>query len=131
MSQGNFISAFYEANNGDVYRIKIQPETASLIVQGNTNTIPAGAGAIAEFANVSSRRRRGINARKVGIRFVGTPPAGYAPNSVIYLPWLQRDTFPDPLGVTTATYLGASAQFVGVSPERIFGGGAQLLETPE
>lgn len=128
MSSGAFLSAFYEANNGDVYRIKIQPETAALVVQGNTNTIPNGAGAIAEFAHVSSRRRRGINARKVGIQFTGTPPAGYKAGSTIYLPWLQRDTFPDPLGVTTATYLGAPARLVGVSPERIFGAGAQAAE---
>lgn len=130
MSQGAFLSAFYESNNGDVYRIKIQPETAALVIQGNTNTIPAGAGAIAEFANVASRRRRGINARKVGIQFGASPPAGYKPNSTIYLPWLQRDTFPDPLGVTDATYLGASCRFVGVSPERIFGGGAVQAAPP-
>jgi hypothetical protein len=61
MSAGAFLDAFYETNFGETIRIKIQPETAALVVQGNTNTIPSGANATNEYANVSSRRRRGVN----------------------------------------------------------------------
>lgn len=122
MSAGGFLDAFYTLNDGTVARIKIQPETAALVVQGQTNTIPAGTTAVDEYVNVGSRRRRGVNARKVGVRFVGTPPTGYKAGSTIYLPWLDPDTFPDPRGPKTATYLSADAEFVGVSPERIFGG---------
>lgn len=122
MSAGQFLDAFYTTNNGEVVRIKIQPETAALVVQGNTNTIPSGTNATNEYANVSARRRRGINARKVGIKFTGTPPTGYKQDSSIYVPWLNPATFPDPRGAREATYLGAAAEFVGISPERIFGG---------
>lgn len=121
MSAGGFLDAFYTTNAGEVVRIKIQPETAALVVQGNTNTIPSGTGASNEYANVSSRGRRGVNARKVGVRFTGTPPAGYKPDSTIYVPWLNPATFPDPRGDKEATYLSAPAEFVGVSPERIVG----------
>jgi hypothetical protein len=121
MSAGAFLDAFYKTNFGETIRIKIQPETAALVVQGNTNTIPSGANATNEYANVSSRRRRGVNARKVGVRFVGNPPAGYKPGSTIYLPWLNPDTFPDPRGDKSATYLQSAAEFVGVSPERVVG----------
>ena len=57
---------------------KVQPETLSLTLAGESNSAPAGEVDLPFFVNVgSSRRRRGVNARKVRVRFTGSPPSGY------------------------------------------------------
>lgn len=122
MSEGGFLTAGYEAGDGTVHAIRIQPETASLVVNGVTNTIPAqpAGGYVQPQAKVSGGKGQiGLTARRVGIKFGTTPPAGFSTGSTIYLPWLQADTFPQfvPRGAAV-TYRGASGTFIGISPER-------------
>lgn len=120
MSAGNFLDAFYETDTGDKTAIRIQPETAALVLAGKTNTIPAGPAIYPTAAKVSgSRKAYGIHARLVRVRFGATPPTGYLPNGVVTLPWLQVDTFASLKKGDTGTYLGASVTYVGKTPETI------------
>lgn len=120
MSEGRFVDANYKDNKGAVHRIRIQPETAALVIGGVTNTIPAvGAGLVQPRAKVSGGKGQyGLTARRVGIKFGLTPPTGFAQFGVEYLPWLDGDTFPDVAVSTDVTYRGASATFIGTSAER-------------
>jgi len=121
MSSGRFLDAQYEDNLGDVHPIKIQPETAALVIEGVTNTIPAipAGGLVAPTVKVSGGKgQRGITARRIAVRFGIDPPAGYLAFATHYVVWLQGDTFPDPLPRPTGTYLGAPVTVVGSSGER-------------
>lgn len=123
MSAGSFIRTRYQTDNGLVMRIRVQPETLALTLGGAQNAAPTGDLDLPFFANVgSSRRRRGVNCRRVRVRFTGSAPAGYSDDGVISLPWLDRDTFPSiPLGgsAVTGSYLGASVELVGTSGEAV------------
>jgi hypothetical protein len=72
MSSGNFVNSFYEANNGDIYAIRLQPET----IDAAFNPAPAGPADQPTRARVSgSRRGYGMFARMANFsRQVGTPP---------------------------------------------------------
>lgn len=121
MSNGRFITAGYTSNKGTVHKIRIQPETAALVVNGVTNTIPAqpSGGYVQPQAKVSGGKGQiGLTARRVGIRFPLSPTGGYAPLSVIYLPWLSPSTFPDVAEGDEATYNGNDCTFIGTSAER-------------
>lgn len=120
MSAGNFLDAFYETDTGDIAPIRIQPETAALVLDGKTNAIPAGPAVIPVAARISgSRRAYGIHARRVRVKFGATPPTGYLPNGVVTLPWLQIDTYASLKKGDTGTYLGSSVTYVGKSAEQI------------
>lgn len=120
MSAGNFLDAFYETDTGDIAPIRIQPETASLVIASKTNTIPAGPAVIPVAARISgSRRAYGIHARRVRVKFGDSPPTGYQQNGTVTLPWLQVDTFASLKKGDTGTYLGSSVTYVGKSPEQI------------
>ena len=122
MSSGAFLEAFYETDNGDKVRIRTQPETAALVIEGTTNAIPAGpASAGFPSAQVSKGRRSiGINARLVRIQFPpGGAPDGYDDRHAIALPWFQSSTFTALPPAGTGTYLSTVCNFVGKTPEKI------------
>lgn len=126
MSAGPFLDSFYESDTGEIHNIRIQPETASLLIDGVTNTIPAGPANNSQQVKVSAARNSfGVKARKV--RFEMTSPSTTNPiiaaGSILELPWLQSDSF---LTVTrpgkqTGTYLGGNIRVVGGTPETFTG----------
>lgn len=120
MSSGPYLRAFYQTNSDLIAPIRIQPETGALALSEANNTIPAGPADIPVSARVSNNNRSiGIKPRTVTIRFTGTPPTGYSPNSNITLPWLVPTTW-EALSVgSTGTYLGTAVTLVGKAPERI------------
>ena len=123
MSAGQFTSSFYETDTGVVARIRIQPETAALVIAGSTNAPPAGPATATGSATVSrSRRSNGINARLVRFKF-NAAYGEYDAGQVLTLPWLQSgviETFqrgdagtydPDNTGTPAAvTYVGRTAE---------------------
>ena len=118
MSAGNFVISRYEANNGDVFPIRIQPETLGLTLGGTANSAPTDAVDQSVFARTGGGRRRyGRQARQVRVRFTGQPPTGYAENSVITLPALTPEFFNGLTPDATGTYLGAAVRLVGLSSE--------------
>lgn len=113
MSAGRFQKAKYEADNGTVYNIRVQPESISA-----TNGEPAGAvtGAVSAKAR-GSRRSLGIVARSVNLEWVAAPPAGYDDRGNLSVVIFTKSVF-DGLNVgNTFTYLGANARIIGLSPE--------------
>ena len=120
MSAGSFEAGKYEANNGNIYAVRVQPETKGLTIGSNSNTYPTGAvDQAGRFPlNLGGKRRRPFSARSVSIRFTATPPDGYAANSVIRVP-VFRQAFYDGItvGASTGTYLGVAIEVVGKSAE--------------
>lgn len=121
MSSGRFLRAFYTLNNGEKAAIRVQPETGALVLNGVTNTIPAGPATWPVRARVSgSRRGLGTFARTVSVRFGPTSaPEGYVPGGTITLAWFNPTTWealpPDAPG----TYLGADVTLAWKTSEKI------------
>lgn len=115
MSAGAFTSSFYEADDGTIYPIRIQPET----IIATTNPAATGPAAAKIRARVSgSRKGYGMHARTMRLRFTGTVPAGYAANSVVTLPVLTLAAYNALVPDQAVTYLGSAAKVIGKSPER-------------
>lgn len=119
MSSGVFTLASYGADNTDrVYPIKVQPETLTLSIGAATNAAAGGAITEEVSARVSgSRRSIGLHARTVRVRFTGTAPTGYETGGTITLPILTPTVYAGIKRGDTGTYLGATVQVVGKSPE--------------
>jgi len=121
MSAGPTIISRYECvATGQIHPIRIQPETAELVVDGDTNAPPAGAADTPVSAQVSQGKRSlGVNARTVTIRFPDTAPTGYKVGSPIRLPWLTPFPTPAYAKGSTVTYLGSTGELVGTSEEKV------------
>lgn len=120
MSAGSFENGRYESNGtGGIHKVRVQPETKALTIDGVANAYPAGDVDAKPSAQVGKGKRSiGINARTVSIKLTAAL-AGYKDGSVITLPWFTADTF-DALTVgATGTYLGTACELVGTSAEKV------------
>ena len=123
MSAGPFQKRFYTSNDGKVRAIKIQPETTSLTISGQTNTGPSGpADPGTSRVRVSGGRRSlGLRARKLYVRFTDEEdmPAGYKFGSTLAIPVLQPSLYENSLEPPDqeGTYLGHGIVVLGGSPE--------------
>lgn len=120
MSAGAFVLSRYEADNGQVLPVRVQPETVALNVGGGANAAPTGTlTAGATFARVSGGNRRyGVKCRSVTIRFTGALPAGYETGRPLRLPVLTLARYN---GITvggSGAYLGQPIVVLGKSAER-------------
>jgi hypothetical protein len=122
MSAGPFKLSKYQTNSQTIHPIKIQEETEELVIDGVTNSPPAlNYGPGAQWVRVSGGTRQlGIHPRKIGVRFTGDVPDGYAEGQTYYIPVLTEAAFNDYTITTglTGTYLGEAVVVVGNSPER-------------
>lgn len=120
MSAGAFLRSRYESDPGSIHRIRIQPETAALTIDGVTNAPPAGAIDAQGSARVGAGRRSlGVNARLVRLAWTAAAPAGYDANGIITLPWLQQDSFNALVPGAAGSYLGSAVELVGKTAESI------------
>lgn len=116
MSAGAFQNSFYESDSGEIYNVRIQPETLA----GSSNPAPAGPATAEPSAIVNgSRRRIGVNCRNIRLKWTGTPPAGYDTNGVIKIPILQQATWAGFTKGDEISYLGTNAEVIGKTPEYI------------
>lgn len=127
MSQGSFIRSLYQAtyNAANVHPIKVQGETLALSIDlpgGAQDNVPPAAVTAANnpiSARVSGGRRSlGLTARKIAVRFTGTPPTGYLAGQVLTLPMINPN-FASVGSGATGTYLGVAVEVVGTSPESV------------
>lgn len=119
MSAGPFTNTKYEANNGDIYRIRVQPETLAANF-GGANSAPTGAINAQGSVRVGGGNRQiGIKARAISIKFTATPPDGYAENQLYRVPILTEARYDGINAGDTGTYLGVTAEVVGKLPERV------------
>lgn len=120
MSAGRFSRSKYESNNGEIFPIRVQPETEAATFGGAANVPPAAAADQPVSARVGGGNRQiGIKARSVTVTWSGAPPAGYTEGQLIRIPILTEDLY-DSISPqsTTGSYLGAGIVVVGVNPER-------------
>lgn len=111
--------ARYEADDGTVYRIRVQPETLAASI-GGVNASAAGAVDGQGTVRVGGGNRKfGIKARAVSIRFTGTPPTGYDEGEILRVPIMTPTRYSSIALGTTGTYLGVACEVVGKSPERV------------
>lgn len=119
MSAGSFEYSKYESNAGNVYRIRVQPETLALDIGGNTNTPPAGDIDSEGTVKVSGGKRSfGVIPRSVSLAFTGALPDGYSGDNV-RVPILTQATYDAISSSATGTYLGVGVEVVGKSPEQV------------
>lgn len=120
MSAGAFQLSKYESDGATVYPVRIQPETLALVINGVTNTAPAGAIDGEGSVRVSAGRRSfGVIPRKVTVKFGDNPPAGYLPRGRVSLPWLKSDGFTNISRGQTGTYLGVAIEVVSRTSEQV------------
>ena len=120
MSAGGFSNVKYEADNGVLHPLRIQPETAALDIGGVTNSVPAEpAGTVKSgiSARVSgSRRGLGLFTRLVRGQFgdtAGAAPDGYQEGGVIALPVMTKAFYDAITKGDTGTYLGKVVTVAG------------------
>lgn len=120
MSAGGFDLTKYEADDGKIFPIRVQPETVAATLGGEANDPPAGAvgsGLPSAIAR-GGKRVIGVKARRVTVRFA-TPPTGYKAGQLLQIPVLQKDTY---LGLAlndAVSYLSATGVIVGKTAETI------------
>jgi len=119
MSAGAFTLSKYQADDGTIYPVRVQPETITLNV-GAANSAPSGAVDGPVYAKVSkSKRAYGVGCRKVSFRFTATPPTGYLAGQTYSLPVLTPTVYSGATSGTTGTYLSTAIVVVGRSPESV------------
>lgn len=120
MSSGAFTRSRYETDQGNICRIRVQPETIAATVGGTANaapTDPVTSGFPSAHAR-GSRSQIGITARRITVAFA-TPPAGYKADQLLSIPILTPDLY-NAIDLDDAvTYLGASGVVVGKIAEAI------------
>nr|CRY96269.1 hypothetical protein [uncultured prokaryote] len=117
---GLFTSTAYQASDGVTkFQIKVQPETLELILNEITNDAPAGDATFDLSVSVGgSRRKYGLHARLVRLKFTGALPTGYAANQILTVPILQKAVYDGIKKNQTGTYLGVDVKVVGTTDEK-------------
>jgi hypothetical protein len=121
MSAGAYIESRYESNELGLVplRIRIQPETQGLFVNGTANgpsgsTIPA----LPLFARSSgSRNAYGVHARSVALEWVENPPPGYLVGGTVRVPIMTVPMYQACTPGSLGQYLGAAVRVVSRRPE--------------
>lgn len=113
---GRFLSAKYEAENGDIHPIRIQPETVF-----DENLEPTGGVTKQTFARVTgSRRRYGLKARILTLsRDIGDATNYGGGTLYARIPVLKKASVAALLTGSTITYQEVAWTIVGVTPESI------------
>jgi len=122
MSAGPMLFTRYQADDGKIFPVRINEETSSAVLAGQTNTPPEGQpGSGLPSARVGAGRRSfGVNCRGVRVVFDETIPDNYKEGVPIFIPVLRKavyDAIPSRNG--SGTYLGNSVRIVGKVPEKI------------
>ena len=115
MSAGTFERTFYELDNGEVARARVQPETLA-----GFNPAAVGPATVAGSARMGGGRRRfGINARFITAVWSGSAPTGYDPDGVIRIP-IMTPTAYNALDLgDSLTYLGGTLEVIGKTGEKV------------
>lgn len=120
MSSGRFVRSRYEADNGTIHPIRLQPETLEANIGGGANAAPSASTDTDLSAKVSRGGRAfGLRPRFVTVVWSGEAPSGYDDRTPLRIPILTESRF-DAINVnSTGTYLGASVTVISKTPESI------------
>lgn len=120
MSSGAFQYARYVDDDGEDWRIRVQPETLALTIAGTANAGGTGTGATNGTVRTSqSKRAFGVKPRTVSFKFTGTIPEGYKGDPISNIPLLQEAIYNAATPLATGTYLGAAIEVLSRSPESV------------
>lgn len=120
MSAGVFQRARYQCDDGTIGVVRIQPETAQLVIEGTTNEVATGTvNAGSRVRARKGKREYGIGARYVTIEWTGAPPTDYKPGGILTVPVLQEAFWEGINELDTGTYLGQPIQVISKSPENV------------
>jgi hypothetical protein len=120
MSAGAYTPSKYEADSGNIYSIRVQPETISATIGGTANAAPAGAIDQEVSAKVSKGNRGyGVKPRTVTFRWTGAVPDGYSTTGLVTLPILTPTVYGGIVKGEAVNYLGSTGSVVSKSPERV------------
>lgn len=118
MSAGAFQYSRYVDDDGNDWRIRVQPETLALTIAGTANAGGTGTGATNGTVRTSqSRRGFGVKPRTVSFKFTGTIPTGYKGDPISNIPLLQEAIYNAATPLATGTYLGSPIEILSRSPE--------------
>lgn len=118
MSSGAFQYSRYVDDDGNDWRIRVQPETLALTIDGTANAGGTGTGDVSGTVRTSqSRRAFGMKPRTVSFKFTGTVPDGYKGDPISNIPLLQEAIYDKALPLATGTYLGSAIEVLSRSPE--------------
>ncbi len=122
MSSGNFAIRYYQADSGELHACKQQPESATLTIGGNPNTVLTGPATSPFWAKTSrGAREYGLRPRKVRIRFTpGNEPSGYADCGVLDVVVYDPNQYNAMVIGGLGSYLGAPCTMVGRIAEDIY-----------
>lgn len=115
MSAGAFTITKYVAEYAadTIHPIKVQPETVALTIDGEANTATSGALTSPISAMVGANKRKlGLHAAMVSLRFTGTPPTGYQTGGILRVPLLNAPIRTKAVAGATGTYLGVAVEVV-------------------
>lgn len=116
MSSGKFTRSKYETDSGAIVNARVQPETITTANPAPTGAVTAGYPSVRISGG---KRKTGINARSISVKWTGTVPDGYDPNGLLRVPVLTRAAYTGFALGGTFTYLGQSTVIVGKNPEFI------------
>lgn len=120
MSAGPFsTTAKYQSNNGDIYPIRVQPETLAATLGGTVNASPAGAVTQQTSARASAAKRKiGMNARAVTFKVTAVPTGSGTPiGAILRLPVMTASVWDGLNRGDVVQYEGYLGNVVGLSPE--------------
>jgi len=124
MSAGNFDSGKYERDSGVIMKCRPQPEDKDMVLAGKTNAYPSGnvtSGNLGYARLSGSRRRFGVHARYVVLRWTAGAPIGYKDGFTVRVPIFKKSVFDDIVDndPATGTYLGTAVEVVSSNPEKV------------
>lgn len=119
MSSGKFTSSKYESDSGNIYSIRVQPETLLASINSVVNAAPAAVVDQEVSAKVSKGNRGiGMKPRTVSIRW-DAAPTDYDPNTIIRVPILKKSVYDGITKDQTVSYADGTGKVVSKSPERV------------
>lgn len=119
MSSGAFVRSKYEADDGTILNIRVQPETISANL-GGANAAPSGdVNGLGSAKARGGKREIGVKARRVRVAFTATVPTGYKADTTLEIPILTKALYDGIALGSTGTYLTVPVQVIGKSAESV------------
>lgn len=109
---GSYTYAIYQDDQySNYYRVKVQPETLSLVINSRQNLGSSGNAFDQNPMKIAGSRRKSTSTpRKVILKWVADPPSGYSRTGTIILPWLDAFGF-------TQFAVGSQGEYLGLPVE--------------
>lgn len=113
---GKFTRSRYEADDGKIYAVRVQPETITTANPAPTAALTPGLPSAKVGKGI---RGYGVGTRYITAKWTGTVPDGYDANGVLRIPILTIAAYTGIALNSTFTYLGQPTVVIGKTGERV------------